>query len=57
MTAYLHMKPGSVTVNVGDTVNQGDKIGEVGTTGASTGYHLLLQFMMFLEQLWILMII
>ena len=40
MTAYLHMKPGSVTVNVGDTVNQGDKIGEVGTTGASTGYHL-----------------
>lgn len=40
MTAYLHMKPGSVTVNVGEVVSQGDKIGEVGTTGASTGYHL-----------------
>lgn len=40
MTAYLHMNPGSVTVNVGEVVSQGDKIGEVGTTGASTGYHL-----------------
>lgn len=40
MTAYLHMKRGSVTVNVGEVVSQGDKIGEVGTTGASTGYHL-----------------
>ncbi len=40
MSAYLHMKLGSVLVKVGDQVSQGDKIGEVGSTGASTGNHL-----------------
>lgn len=37
-TLYGHMQ--SVYVSVGDYVNQGQTIGEVGTTGHSTGYHL-----------------
>ncbi len=37
-THYAHMM--SYTVGPGQTVNQGDVIGYVGTTGASTGYHL-----------------
>ncbi len=37
-THYAHMM--NFTVSQGQTVNQGDVIGYVGTTGASTGYHL-----------------
>lgn len=37
-TLYAHMS--SYAVKVGDIVNQGDKIGEVGSTGVSTGNHL-----------------
>ena len=33
MTLYGHMKPGSRTVSAGDTVKQGQVIGEVGNTG------------------------
>lgn len=39
-TVYAHLKPGSITVSTGEKVNQGQKIGAVGTTGNSSGYHL-----------------
>ncbi len=37
-TTYNHMS--SIRVNPGDTVDAGDRIGRVGSTGASTGCHL-----------------
>lgn len=40
MTLYAHMLPNSRTVQVGATVSQGQQIGQVGTTGNSTGNHL-----------------
>ena len=41
-TLYAHMSKRSVSE--GQTVRQGDKLGEVGTTGSSTGNHLHFEF-------------
>lgn len=37
---YAHMQPGSVTVEVGDTVAVGDVLGLLGNTGNTSGPHL-----------------
>lgn len=42
---YAHMRPGSVTVKLGDKVRRGDQIGEVGNTGNSQAPHLHLHVM------------
>nr|WP_083935167.1 M23 family metallopeptidase [Bacillus sp. 1NLA3E] len=39
-TVYAHMKSGSRTVSVGQTVQQGQRLGYMGSTGDSTGQHL-----------------
>ena len=39
-TLYAHAVDGSLTVEVGDTVKQGEQIAQVGSTGGSTGPHL-----------------
>ena len=40
MTLYAHMLPNSRMVSPGEWVTQGQQIGQVGTTGNSTGNHL-----------------
>ncbi len=39
-TVYAHMKPGTVCVNIGDIVEDGQVIGYMGATGFVTGAHL-----------------
>ena len=40
MTLYAHMLANSRAVSVGAWVSQGQQIGQVGSTGNSTGNHL-----------------
>lgn len=42
---YAHMRPGSIKVKLGDKVQRGDQIGEVGNTGNSQAPHLHLHVM------------
>lgn len=42
-TTYLHMKKGSVAVTVGDTIQAGQLLGLVGSSGVSNGPHLHLE--------------
>jgi hypothetical protein len=37
---YAHLKPGSITVQDGERVRQGQVLGELGNSGSSTGPHL-----------------
>lgn len=39
-TRYAHLYPGSITVNEGDSIQQGEMIGMVGNSGQSSGPHL-----------------
>jgi murein DD-endopeptidase MepM/ murein hydrolase activator NlpD len=45
-TLYGHMIPGSSPLKVGDTVEAGQFVGKVGSSGVSTGAHLHLEVLM-----------
>ena len=40
ITIYAHLKRNNDSINVGDYVKRGDKIGIMGSTGRSTATHL-----------------
>ena len=40
LSRYLHLQYGSVLVRAGQSINRGDQIGLVGSSGESYGYHL-----------------
>lgn len=42
---YAHLIPGSIKVNIGDKVKQGDLLGHIGNSGNSDGPHLHFQLM------------
>lgn len=42
-TLYYHLKSNTISVNVGEKVKKGQKLGIIGTTGHSTGIHLHFQ--------------
>ena len=42
-TIYAHLAPNSITVNIGDVVEQGQVIGRMGNSGSSIGAHLHFQ--------------
>jgi hypothetical protein len=42
---YAHLIPGSIQVNIGDKVKQGDLLGHIGNSGSSDGPHLHFQLM------------
>lgn len=46
-TRYAHMLAGSITVSVGDYVEQGQQIGQIGSTGDVTGPHLHFEIMIY----------
>ena len=46
-SGLAHLRPGSVAVRVGDTVRQGQQIGEVGNSGNTTEPHLHMQIQNF----------
>jgi len=39
-TVYAHMEHDSITVSKNEKIDKGEEIGEMGTTGSSTGEHL-----------------
>lgn len=43
-TVYAHLYPDSIRVKIGDTVNQGQVLGEMGNSGSSNGKHLHIGF-------------
>ncbi len=43
--AYAHLRPGTVSVHAGETLREGQQIGEVGNSGSSTAPHLHFQVM------------